>query len=482
MTMIWAWSWPQGRFVHAAKMAFEIVVAVALHGARERTRSQHAVLDSTYSNPRIKHYTPILWYRHKKADQEHDSIQKSRQSYGGVYTTHNIMIIKFGIFKRTRQLGQSEESDQMKFLIVTLDAGGNQPPAVGIGQELKKRGHTVRILGNAKQRSLFEEAGLTFRTYERTPEPPMEKVTPERVRHRMTQVETAYDVRAELERESVDAVILDCLLLSGLAGAEASGVKIVVLAHTLYAMIAPFAGKLASFLAPVRDALGLQPLTDDQSPYVTAEAILVTTLQQMEPPGLNVLPQTHWVGPVLNKALSSSFHLPELKEAGAPWILVGFSTGIIDGAVATMRKVLRALSPLDVRILVSSVGMNGADLEAPANAIVLPYVPHAEVMDKMSLVISHAGHGTVMAALSRGVPQLCLPMVNDEPLVAERLASLGASLTLSPQAEVEEIRSCVLKMFGDPSYKTKAQQMSSIMKDGAENSADQLEQLVHKMD
>jgi UDP:flavonoid glycosyltransferase YjiC (YdhE family) len=366
----------------------------------------------------------------------------------------------------------------MKFLIVTLDAGGNQPPAVEIGRELIQRGHTVRVLGNANQHSLFEAAGLTFRTYQRTPEPPMEKVTPERVRHRMTQVETAYDVRAEVERESVDAVVIDCLLLSGLIGAEASGAKTVVLAHTLYAMIAPFAGKLASALAPVRGALAVQPVADDQSPYASAEAILVTTIEQMEPPGLDVLPQTRWVGPVLRKAVPGSFNLPELDEQGAPWILVGFSTGIISGASDTMQRVLKALATLDVRILVSSVGMTLGDLQAPANAIVLPYVPHAEVMDKMSLVISHAGHGTVMAALSRGVPQLCLPMVNDEPLVAERLAALGAGLTVSPQAEFGEIRTAVLKIFGDPSYSMKAQQFRSIMNDGAERSADELEQLV----
>jgi UDP:flavonoid glycosyltransferase YjiC (YdhE family) len=368
----------------------------------------------------------------------------------------------------------------MKFLIVTLDAGGNQPPAVGIGQELIKRGHTVRVLGNANQRSLFEASGLTFRTYERTPEPVMEKVTPERLRHRMTQVETAYDVQAEVERERVDAVVIDCLLLSGLVGAEVTGVKAVVLMHTLYAMIAPFAVKLASGLAPVREALALPPLANGQSPYTAAEAIFVTTLPEMEPSGLEVLPQTQWVGPVLRKTVPDSFNLPELNQEGVPWILVGFSTGIISGATDTMHTVLRALAPLNVRILVSSVGMKGAELEAPANAIVLPYVPHAEVMDKMSLVISHAGHGTVMAALSRGVPQLCLPMVNDEPLVAERLASLGASLTLSPQAEAEEIRNGVLKIFGDPSYKMNAQQISSIMNDGAESSADLLEQLVRK--
>jgi UDP:flavonoid glycosyltransferase YjiC (YdhE family) len=245
-------------------------------------------------------------------------------------------------------------------------------------------------------------------------------------------------------------------------------------------MIAPFAAKMASALAPVREALALPPLANGESPYTATEAIFVTTLPEMEPSGLDILPQTQWVGPVLRKAVLGTFNLPELNQEGAPWVLVGFSTAILSGAADTMNTVLRALAPLEVRILVSSVGMNGAELEAPANSVVLPYVPHAEVMDKMSLVISHAGHGTVMAALSRGVPQLCLPMVNDEPLVAERLASLGASLTLSPQAEVEEIRSCVLEIFGNPSYKTKAQQISSIMKDGTKSSADQLEQLIRK--
>jgi UDP:flavonoid glycosyltransferase YjiC (YdhE family) len=121
--------------------------------------------------------------------------------------------------------------------------------------------------------------------------------------------------------------------------------------------------------------------------------------------------------------------------------------------------------------------MNMSDLKAPSNAIVLPFVPHAEVMDKMSLIISHAGHGTVMAALSSGVPQLCLPMVNDEPLVAERLAALGVSETVSPLANVEEIRNAVLQLLGEPSYRNNAQQIGSVMPEGDKRSVDALEQL-----
>jgi UDP:flavonoid glycosyltransferase YjiC (YdhE family) len=69
-------------------------------------------------------------------------------------------------------------------------------------------------------------------------------------------------------------------------------------------------------------------------------------------------------------------------------------------------------------------------------------------------------------------------MVNDEPLVARQLAALGVSLTVSPQADVGELRTAVLKIVGDTSYQINAQQLCSIIKDGAENSADQLEQLV----
>jgi UDP:flavonoid glycosyltransferase YjiC (YdhE family) len=98
-------------------------------------------------------------------------------------------------------------------------------------------------------------------------------------------------------------------------------------------------------------------------------------------------------------------------------------------------------------------------------------------MDKMSLVITHAGHGTVMSALSHGIPMVCLPMVNDEPLVAERVASLGAGVSVSPSADEESIRAAILKVLHEPSYQSAAQHLRSIMDNGAELAVKELERL-----
>ncbi len=47
-------------------------------------------------------------------------------------------------------------------LFVTWDGGGNVPPAVGIAEELKTRGHRVRFLGHPRQAPAFAERGLEF--------------------------------------------------------------------------------------------------------------------------------------------------------------------------------------------------------------------------------------------------------------------------------------------------------------------------------
>ena len=45
-------------------------------------------------------------------------------------------------------------------LFVTWDGGGNVPPAVGIAQELQRRGHAVRFVGHARQHDSLAAAGF----------------------------------------------------------------------------------------------------------------------------------------------------------------------------------------------------------------------------------------------------------------------------------------------------------------------------------
>src|SRR4051812_18391667 len=50
----------------------------------------------------------------------------------------------------------------MDALFVTVDGGGNLPPALGIAREIVRRGGTARFLGHEPQRSLIKQAGFGF--------------------------------------------------------------------------------------------------------------------------------------------------------------------------------------------------------------------------------------------------------------------------------------------------------------------------------
>ena len=52
--------------------------------------------------------------------------------------------------------------------------------------------------------------------------------------------------------------------------------------------------------------------------------------------------------------------------------------------------------------------------EQPAHVQVEPWVDQAEVLDRCTAVVSHAGSGTFLGALARGLPQLCLPLAADQ--------------------------------------------------------------------
>jgi UDP:flavonoid glycosyltransferase YjiC (YdhE family) len=50
----------------------------------------------------------------------------------------------------------------MDGFIVTVDGGGNLPPALGIAREIVRRGGTARFLGHEPQRRAVEGAGFRF--------------------------------------------------------------------------------------------------------------------------------------------------------------------------------------------------------------------------------------------------------------------------------------------------------------------------------
>jgi UDP:flavonoid glycosyltransferase YjiC (YdhE family) len=125
-----------------------------------------------------------------------------------------------------------------------------------------------------------------------------------------------------------------------------------------------------------------------------------------------------------------------------------------------LERIAAALGTLRVRGLVTT---GGATLGStpPDNIHVARFVPHAQVLPEAAAVVTHAGLGTVHAALAHGLPLVCLPIDRDQPDNAARVARHGAGLRLSPTSAPAVIRAAVDRVLRDPGFAASARRFAT---------------------
>lgn len=120
-----------------------------------------------------------------------------------------------------------------------------------------------------------------------------------------------------------------------------------------------------------------------------------------------------------------------VDEPGDPWILCTLSS-LVQDDIPIARTTLSALAHSRRRVIVT-VGPGHALEEVgsiPANAHVAQYIPHSAVLGGSQLLVSHAGHGSVMKSLKFGVPMVLVPWSRDQFGVAARAEALGAAVVV----------------------------------------------------
>jgi UDP:flavonoid glycosyltransferase YjiC (YdhE family) len=120
--------------------------------------------------------------------------------------------------------------------------------------------------------------------------------------------------------------------------------------------------------------------------------------------------------------------------------------------------VLDALAPLPVRSAVSS---SVPKLAPAANTVVREWIPHDLVLPGARVVITHGGHGSVLAALLHGLPVLCLPLVADQPFVSQLVVDHGAGVALPPSASASEIRAAIEMLLLDERFAAAARVLAN---------------------
>ena len=90
----------------------------------------------------------------------------------------------------------------------------------------------------------------------------------------------------------------------------------------------------------------------------------------------------------------------------------------------------------------------------PANVVVAEFLPQSALLERVDLLVSHSGSGTMLGGLVHGVPQVALPRGTDQPQNAALLVRAGAGLLVAPEDySVESIAAAVVQVSGNPAFR-----------------------------
>jgi zeaxanthin glucosyltransferase len=90
-----------------------------------------------------------------------------------------------------------------------------------------------------------------------------------------------------------------------------------------------------------------------------------------------------------------------------------------------LRAVAEAMTAHPEWQLVLSTGnqLTAEDFTAvPDDAVIWPWVPQLQVLERAAVMITHGGLGTVKECIFRGVPMVVFPISRDQPENAKRIA------------------------------------------------------------
>ena len=190
----------------------------------------------------------------------------------------------------------------------------------------------------------------------------------------------------------------------------------------------------------------------------------------------------HVVGPLIWEPPFGEVQAP---PGAAPLVLVAPSTAQ-DPSHRLLRAALSGLRGEPVRVLATwNRRPLGESVAVPANTRLVEWVSYAKTMPACSLVICHAGHGTMARALACGCPVLAVPHVGDMAENAARAdwAGVGVRLPwrlLGPAS----LRLAVRRALGERTLSARARELAgwAAANDGAARAADLVEGLARGSD
>jgi MGT family glycosyltransferase len=191
-------------------------------------------------------------------------------------------------------------------------------------------------------------------------------------------------------------------------------------------------------------------------------------------------PQFHYAGPFHDGRGRMDFDFPWQQLTGEPIVYASMGT-LQNGLIDIFRSITQAAIGLKELQFVLAVGgqLDPRQLGAvPANVMVVSHAPQIEVLKRSSLCITHAGLNTALESLSSGVPMLAIPITNDQPGVAARIANKKVGVVISPdQASSASFVAAIKRVLGDSTFRDNVRRVQEAIRttNGLSIAADILE-------
>jgi UDP:flavonoid glycosyltransferase YjiC (YdhE family) len=414
-----------------------------------------------------------------------------------------------------------------RFLLAIIDAGGTVPPAMGLATELVKRGHQMRVLADPTIEASARSAGCDFTPWQAAPHfnsraeqtalfAAVEGGNP----YRALRAGRAYVGKAMTSRFALDVVSTvrdfpaDVILADGLPGiligGHATGLPTVALTAQVY--VRPTVGlpllgtgwsPARGVLGRARDKLGLSitswllartlprlnevvasygqaPLREMFDLFDRCSRVLVMTSPSFDFKAAKLPENVRYVGPQLDDP-DWATELEWSRPGNEPLVLVATSS-VYQHQVSLLRRIAEALGRLPVQgVLTTGRAVDPSEIQAPPNVQVLQAAPHRRVLAEASVVVTHAGHGSVLKSLAAGVPMVCIPMGRDQKDNTVRVLRLGAGVRASRRSSPDRIAAAVSEVLRNPQYGEAARRFAGVLATEARNmpsAADEAESLL----
>ncbi|MDH5194979.1 MAG: hypothetical protein OEW32_14935, partial [Nitrospira sp.] len=190
--------------------------------------------------------------------------------------------------------------------------------------------------------------------------------------------------------------------------------------------------------------------------------------------------QVEFVGPLRLPGGYPPVSFPWELLDGRP--LIYASLGTLQNRIAgTFRVIAEACDGLDAQLVISTGhGVTPQELgQLPGRPVVVSYAPQLDLLRRATLAVTHAGLNTVLESLSTGLPMVAIPVTNDQPGVAARVAWIGAGEAISiKDVTFQALRAAIVRVRSDPSYRMAAERVRDAIhtSGGAPRAAELIEQ------